>query len=158
MSRRGRSKNRKKEKSEKWYYDASSLLHENAYDEIINQTPPRKSVVSHLALGETYARLHNEKKTGAAEAFAQLIEKAGRFIEIQHHQGIDKIFKQVRSEFPALSLTDAIHLSTAIRNSCCILKSEDRDLCGLSPKRLKNFIVSTSNLKSFAILKVRGRR
>lgn len=120
----------------RWYYDACALEGEGTIYEIVNtRRYPKESVLSHLSLGEAYGNcfLGGKEKS---EAFIELIEKLRRHITIIKNDGIDNQFEEVKAKIPALSITDAIHLATALKNDCSLIRTIDRDLYGIEKNKV----------------------
>ena len=151
------------ENAPRHYYDACTLEQRMAYTEIINRKNPNFSVISHLSLGEAYG---NEFAKGevASRAFTNLIEKMRDYFHLAGNDGVDAILLKVKEYFPRLSITDAIHLSTAIKNQCLAFRTADLDLYGLDDKKVKklasefelpNFCISKMDNKSFKAKKGR---
>lgn len=143
---------------EKWYYDSNTLDKLESYREIINKNNPHQSLISHLSVGEAYAN-SILKGEAAAETFLELFSKMrqSKFIEIVKNDGSDGLFDDIRDTFKRLSVTDALHLATAIENGCCILRTGDIDLYGLDEDDNKNKLKILSKqygLARFAITKV----
>ncbi|MBX4198321.1 PIN domain-containing protein [Candidatus Parcubacteria bacterium] len=139
-----------KEKTrERWYYDSNTLDNQVTYKEIIDKNHPIEVVISHLAIGEAYGNaLHKSEE--AAEILIDILNKIKRYIKIVQNDGPDRIFNDVRDTFDRLTVTDALHLATAIENDCCILRSCDPDLCGLDGPKLKG-LINRNGLDRFTI-------
>jgi len=127
----------KKEPSEKWYYDACTLDDKlNTYAEIINYG--HKSYTSHLAIGEACANcLLKAGKTRDYELldlFIDLLKKLRNLgvLEIVGNDGVDVLLSKINEILPAFSITDSIHLATALREQCCIFRTTDKDFIGLT--------------------------
>ena len=126
------------ENERRWYYDACSLEYKSCYGEILSNNRHHKirAIASHLSLGEAYANCRI-KGGEQANAFIELMTQLGNLLNIVENDGIDRIFAKIREGFPALSITDAIHLATAIAYKCEVMKTEDPDLCGLPKKKVQ---------------------
>ena len=135
---------------EKWYYDACTLDLSETYAELINKKHPKECYVSHLALGEAYANCHL-KGRDIAEAFVELIEKMRGYITITKNDGIDRLFNEVREAVPALSITDAIHVATALKNGCNVVRTLDRDVWGIDKKTLAE-LAAKSGMPHFSVV------
>lgn len=151
------------DKREKWYYDACALDSGlETYSEIINKNHPIKPIVSHLSLGEAYGNCHGRiKSKEASEAFIDLINrlKALNKLNIVGNDGINDIFDEIRNDIPHLSITDLMHLATAIKNKCNIFRTIDDDFINLSDinkKKIKE-IAEKSYTPNFVIRRV-GRK
>ena len=131
----------KKKKVQKWYYDACALDDDkDTYKEVFRgKKKGIVAVASNLSIGEAYGNSYKKKGQEAAEAFIDLIGRLNKIkaFEIVNHTGIDKKFKQVRSA-TRLSITDAMHLATAMSNECCNLITADSDLYDLPKESLKD--------------------
>lgn len=144
---------------ERWYYDACALDEgKNTYAEIINKNFPKTALISYLSLGEAYGNCYKKSKT-KAEALLELIEKLRNYIEIVDNDGIEDIFEEIQDEFDTnrLSITDSIHLATAIFHKCDILRTADRDLYGLDPRKILK-LSENFDLKRFKITKIGIKR
>jgi len=116
----------------RWYYDACTLdRSKSSYAEMFNNRHRPRAVISHLSFGEAYANSHL-KGPEQADAFVKLMNSLSQYIEVVGNDGCDLIFSRVREIFPRLSLTDAIHIATAIGNHCVIIRTTDQDMHGLS--------------------------
>lgn len=122
----------------RWYYDACILEgRKSDFCEIFRSNNPVVPVFSHLALGEAFANAY-QKGLEPLNAFVFLIESLRSFIEVVQNDGSSKLLEDVKENFE-LSNTDALHLATAIQNSCVCIKTNDRDFKGLKPKELCDF-------------------
>jgi hypothetical protein len=132
---------KKDEIVEKWYYDANSLDDgKGVYGEILNKHP-KKTIISHLAIGEAYGNCLGDGKE-KSEAFIRLMDslmkiKDRKIIQIVGNDGINVQLDKVREKMDRLSITDAIHLATALKHGCCMFKTSDRDLKGLNDPLVK---------------------
>ena len=132
MPKKSREKALKKAEAKKecWYYDACALNATASVKEITNGK--MVSILSHLAVGEAVS---NEYRKGLerGRTFVEILElmtEAANMKYVGHDEGaVTRYFYDVRDEFPALSLTDAIHVATAIKHKCKVLKTSDGDLC-----------------------------
>ena len=129
------SKNNKKhEIAVKWYYDANALdSGKGFYREIINSRP-KETLISHLAIGEAYGNCLGKGKEEAM-AFTELMDKIrglfGKYnIKIIGNDDIEKQLDIVRGKIKRISITDAVHLATALKYKCCMFRTSDRDLYG----------------------------
>lgn len=124
----------------KWYYDSNALDSESGvYREIINlKDYSTVAVTSHLALGEA---LGNTLKKGEEKfnAFVELIRTLKDVLLVLGHDDINGLFQDVRACYTALSITDSIHLATAIKEQCTQFKTSDNDFLGLKDEGLKQF-------------------
>lgn len=127
-----------KKVNERFYYDACTLDYDKkTFDEIINKNKKFniKSLVSHLSLGEAYGNC-KRKGLNVENSFTDLVAKLGNYLTVVCNDGIEKEFKKVKEMFPTLSITDAIHVATAIKYECSVLRTTDRDLFGLPSKKV----------------------
>lgn len=121
---------------ERWYYDACVLdKNKSAYAEMFNRTPTIQPIISHLSFGEAFANSYM-KGQEKLDAFVSLITNLKTYIKVVQNDGSEKVLQEVRATFPALSITDAIHMATALENNCICIKTTDRDFCGLNSKKL----------------------
>lgn len=133
------------------YYDACALDSDKyLYSEIIS-TRGFRGIASHLSLGEAYGNCFTKTKR-ARESFAVLIEKLveNKFLSIVGNDSVDAVLKLVRETFPALSVTDAVHLATALKKGCSVFKTGDRDFCGLN-KHAVNELGKKYSIEAFRI-------
>ncbi len=139
MSRGRKSYSKPNKKIErKWYYDACTLDLKSTYPEIVNNKKKRSisAVVSHLALGEATGNCHY-KGEEKYSAFLDLIYKTLPFVQVVGHDGIGKQMKKVREIFPALAITDCVHLATALKGRCELMRTTDSDLHKLNKAEVK---------------------
>lgn len=145
---------------EKWYYDACTLDQKNCYYDIVNKKPPKKAVISHLALGEAYGNCHVKKKNpiGAISALAGLIEKLrlGNYIKIVGNDNVDKELKFIKESSLRLSITDSVHLATAVKERCCVVVSTDSDFLRAPKKKLFK-LKENFSLSKLVIIKMHDR-
>jgi len=148
----------KSNSSQKWYYDACALDNDkNTYKEVFNNNKRRsiESLAGNLSIGEAYGNSYRKKGKEAADSFINLIKalnKIGAF-KIVDHCDIKNLFSEIIARFPRLEMTDAIHLSTAIRNGCCNLRTVDSDLYNLPSKEVRELAIKF-NAPNFAITKI----
>ncbi len=127
--------------------------------EIINGRHSIKPVLSHLSLGEAFGNcfLKGKEKAGA---FIGLIEKLRDYISIIENDGIDNQFEEVKNQVPALSalsITDAIHVATALKNGCSVLRTFDRDLYGIAKCKVRN-LGNKFDIPEFSISKMNSEK
>ena len=93
------------------------------------------AILSHLSLGEAYgvSLLKGKKKL---ECFIELIDRISDYIKIVGNDNINKEFEAVNDEIPRLSITDAIHIATAIKYKCKSIRILDRDFKGINKKKI----------------------
>jgi len=128
----------------KWYYDAC-VLDELWFSDIMNEGTnrhcPKMIVLSHLALGEAFGNIYNKKKPEALLAFTDFINSLKKAAHVSvvgnDDDNYPSLFDQIRGDVSELSITDAIHVATAIKEECCNIISNDRDINGLSDFKLK---------------------
>ena len=139
---------------EKWYYDACTLDTHQAYTEILNHDRSKiRSIIGHLSWGEALGNCYIKGK----DKYEALNELIGRFISlvvIVGHDDTEDILRRIREEFPRLSITDALHFATAIKQGCQNLRTMDRDLYGLDKEQIKK-IASEFGLENFYITRLR---
>ena len=146
---------KKKKSLEYYYYDACALEGEEALSEIINKRIPN-AILSHLSLGEAYG-VSLSKGKEKSECFIELIDRISNYIKIVGNDNIDNVFEVVRDEIPRLSITDAIHVATAIKYKCRTLRTLDKDLKGKDGKKIlqlgNRFNISTFSISSIPLKK-----
>lgn len=136
--------------TERWYYDACVLDYDKGvYGEITSKKNPKEVLLSHLALGEAYGNCYS-KGEDTTKAFLELMRIIKKHIKVVGNDGIDKVFNDVRTTFPALAICDSIHLATAIKNQCNILRTVDPDFCGLDPSKVRE-LAQKFGLQNFSI-------
>lgn len=155
---KGKVKNRsRKNKTSmpKWYYDACVLRSENRniIDEIRGKSKTKEILISYLTLGEAYGSCCNDGKK-FEEYFKELFEKIRRFIIIVNNDISKKLFDEIRDENKRIRIADAVHLATAIKNKCEGLRTEDRDLYGLSKNKIQK-LGKKYGISNFAIIEKR---
>lgn len=137
---------------EHWYYDACMLdKGKSQYAELFNSPYPVQAIISHLTLGEAFANSYL-KGSNQLDAFVELIKSLGKYITIVQYDGSTKTLNTVQESFPALSITDAMHMATALDNRCVCIKTIDPDFCGLSRPKL-NELGNKYGLEHFSISK-----
>jgi predicted nucleic acid-binding protein len=118
----------------KWYYDACALEGEKVYDEMYTNTKFKiYPLVSHLSFGEAYGNVLDKGKKQISD-FNRLISTVKEHcgLKVVGNDGIKSIYNKIQEINSRLSLTDSIHLATAIKNKCEIFKTRDGDLTNLS--------------------------
>lgn len=136
--------------SEYWYYDSCTLdKSKSDYGEMFNRTPPIKPVISFLSIGEAFGNSYL-KGEYQLDAFVDLMKALKPFIKVVENDGSTNTLTRVREVFTALSITDALHIATAIENNCVCVRTTDRDLYGLSKEGLKE-LCEEFNLPSFTV-------
>lgn len=119
---------------------------------MFNKHHPIKAVISHLSFGEAYANAHlkGEKQ---AYAFVRLMCSLSKYITVVGNDGCGSVFEKIRKSFPRLSITDAVHLATAILNRCVVIRTIDPDFIGL-PRRKLNELGNEFGLLHLSIVKM----
>ena len=148
---------------ERWYYDACAIDSEkHIYGEIVSKKNPIKPIISHLALGEAYGNCcyKYKKNYNKIDAFCTLIGSLVELhcVEFIGNDDIDSIFTEIKNNFGRLSITDAIHLSTAIKSECNILRTTDPDLLGIPGKKITDFCEKSFGIKNFKITKIKNKK
>ncbi|MBU6141839.1 hypothetical protein KGO95_01805 [Patescibacteria group bacterium] len=148
---------------EKWYYDACALDNDKrTYGEIFNggKRYKRVALAGNLSIGEAYGSSYRKKGREAADAFLGLLHQLNNIttkdfevFKVIDHKGIDALYLDIKVEFPALGMTDSIHLATAIINKCSILRTADAGLYNLPKDKIKK-IADKYSIPSFAITKM----
>lgn len=92
----------------------------------------------------------------AVHSFVDLILKLQGYLTIVQHDDVVTIFDQVRERFPRLSLSDAVHLATAIKCRCCVFKTSDHDFHGIGSV-IKRFVEEKFSINYFGVLEVKKR-
>jgi predicted nucleic acid-binding protein len=146
---------------ERWYYDACTLDKKNVYFEIINKKRPKEAIISHLSLGEAYGNCHikgKQPRSEALSAFSGFIEelRLGGHITIVGNDDIEDELDDIRDMFKDLSITDAIHLATAIKYKCGVFVTTDHDFLKL-PKNELNKLAERFELDKLVIIKMPDR-
>lgn len=143
------------EPSEKWYYDACTLDSRlETFYEIINKG--HKSITSHLAIGEGYANCllkgNRAYSYEVLDSFIELIKKLKTkgLLEIVGHDEVGPILEKVKDIVPRLSVTDSLHLATALHEQCCIFRTIDKDFDGIT-KPISEKLAYESGMARFAV-------
>ena len=138
----------------RYYYDACALDYDKSIlGEIIkNNKFNIKSVVSHLALGEAYANC-KLKSEEIEDSFTDLIRSMGSYLTIVHNDGVEGEILKVKEIFPALSITDSMHLAAALKHKCSVLRTRDRDFFGQDSEKLKE-IGNHFGITNFCVSKI----
>ncbi|MFH1392440.1 MAG: PIN domain-containing protein [bacterium] len=89
-----------------------------------------------LALGEAYANSYIKKDEEKLRAFLCLMDLLRGRISIISNDYAEEEFEKAKEKFPRLSISDALHIATAIKHSCSIFKTADRDIYGLNPCKI----------------------
>ena len=146
------------EKNDKsFYYDACTLDYDKkTFDEIINKNKKFniKSLVSHLSLGEAYGSSKHKGKD-VESSFTDLVAKLGDYLTVVCNDGIEKELDKVKDIFPALSITDAIHVATALKYKCSVLRTTDKDLFDLPSKKV-NQLGTYFSMPDFSISRMKN--
>ncbi|MGM5488570.1 MAG: PIN domain-containing protein [Nanobdellota archaeon] len=137
------------------YYDACTFESEDTQIEIINNKH-QYSVTSHLSLGEAYGNCI-KKDQEAVSALVEYIEKLGDKLIIVGNDHIEKEIEEIKRSISRISVTDTIHLATAIKNKSCSLRTLDRDLNGLPKKKVKT-LAEKFGIENFSISKVPSKK
>jgi len=129
-----------KEIKTKWYYDACTLdeaIYKDIVIEVTNKHNPKLAVLSYLALGEAYGNLFNKKGQDEMDAFTGFLQllKNKKHIIVVGNDEIDEVLEKIRPFFDRASLTDSIHVATAIVNGCSNVLSGDRDINGIGKEK-----------------------
>ena len=136
-----------KEPAAKWYYDACTLdPNLGTFGEIVNKRAT--AYTSNLALGESFAN-SLRKDPESLESFIDLIKKLRETgIEI-NIVGNDEI-KELCSR---LSLTDSVHLATALREGCCVFRTIDSDFDDVTTDIQKQ-LANKHGMSTFSIVQM----
>jgi len=131
-----------------WYFDACALEEKKRLGSLATACSKGGAivVVSHLSLGEAYGSCvkkdNNDISRGGEgerlRTFNSLIQELcnAEYLCVVSNEDIDEILEKTRDYFK-LSITDAMHLATALKHHCQIVKTTDRDLSGLNASKLK---------------------
>lgn len=142
---------------EKWYYDACTLEGEETYKEIVNNRYHKEAeaVVSHLSLGEAYGNcfFKGEKKLNA---FIDLINSLKGYVRIIGNDHIDEKLIKIK-EILKLSITDAIHIATALNSGCRVLRTTDPDIYKIDKASIQK-IIKEFEIPEFIISKMNGKK
>jgi predicted nucleic acid-binding protein len=145
-------KKKKRREGPKWYCDACVLEKDIIFKEITNNTP-KKPIISHLALGEAYGNCLKKgiRKANSFIEFINLLKKE-KYLNTIGNDNIEKVFNEImNNDEIRMSITDAMHLATAIKNKCCIFKTTDKnDFKGTNKKKIKE-IAKKYDIDDFSI-------
>jgi predicted nucleic acid-binding protein len=152
---------------EKWYYDACALDGRitTAYE--ITSSRSHRSCTSKLAIGEACASEllkcleidpKNELRFERFNVLVDLLKNlAETGLEIIGNDDIDEIVEQVKNLAPRLSMTDAIHVATAVKARCCVLCTIDPDYDEELKKPHCKLLASNMSLEKFAVYTMDSR-
>lgn len=143
---------KKKKHTLRWYYDSCALEESvQIVGEIINKKNPKEVIISHLTLGEA---LGNSLKKGeeVQDSFIKLIKTIRSYIKVVGNDNVEKILDDAYHFF-RLSLTDAIHVATAIKHKCTVLRTSDRDLYGIDKSKIAR-LGKKYGIENFSISKI----
>ncbi|MEK6921841.1 MAG: PIN domain-containing protein [Nanoarchaeota archaeon] len=147
-----------------YYYDACTLDAEVSINQILNlhHNHGANALTSHLAIGEAISNVYHKEKKDPIKAVGEyfnLIEslKQQEKLEVCGNDDVEKVFNDIKTTFPDLSFTDAIHLATAIKNKCQQLHTLDPDLYQLDHKKLKD-LAERHCCYTFNVCDVRTRK
>ena len=143
-----------KEPAAKWYYDACTLdPNLGTFGEIVNKRAT--AYTSNLALGESFAN-SLRKDPESLESFIDLIKKlreTGIEINIVGNDEIEKLISQIKELCPRLSLTDSVHLATALREGCCVFRTIDSDFDDVTTDIQKQ-LANKHGMSTFSIVQM----
>jgi len=144
---------REKKRKERCYYDACALDYDKGtYSYIINERYYVESMASYLSLGEAYGNCY-KKGEEKLKAFTKLMEESRDLIKIISNDYIEEQLEMVRKKFKRLTITDAVHLATALKHRCKIFRTIDPDIYKLDPEKVKE-LAKECNVPKFSIEKV----
>lgn len=146
---------KKKKVLEYYYYDACALEGEKAFAEIINKRIP-SAILSHLSLGEAYGSCLSKSKE-KSDSFLNLINRIKSYIKIVGNDNINGEFDSVINEIPRLSITDAIHVATAIKYGCKNIRTLDSDLFKADKKKISK-LGTKYNIPIFSISSISSKK
>lgn len=141
----------------KWYFDACALDFDidRSVKEMTNKT--YRCYVSHLSLGEAYGNYllktfskPTEEIKEKIAAYTIFMKRLMGHIIIVGNDNVDTIFSDLRRIF-RLSITDAIHLATAVSNGCVIFRTADIRDFGNNRKKISEYVAKQYSLPNFAI-------
>jgi predicted nucleic acid-binding protein len=147
----------------RWYYDANTLdkvLYASIVREVTNRGNPKLAVLSHLALGEAYGNIFVKKGREEIDAFSEFLEllKNKHHIEVVGNDDIEDIFEKISNILPNCSITDTIHIATAIKNECSNILSDDQDINGIEHKKREKIkqIALDNGVDNFCLTRLKG--
>lgn len=140
--------------TEKWYYDACTLdPNLGTFGEIVNKRAI--AYTSNLALGESFAN-SLRKDPESLESFIDLIKKlreTGIEIKIVGNDETEGIISQIKELCSRLSLTDSMHLATALREGCCVFRTIDPDFDDVT-KDMQKQLANQHGMSTFSIVQM----
>ena len=151
MTRKNKPKKSKRKEylttnKHKIYFDACALetkyIYENFYS---NYKHGQRFFVSHLSLGEALGNCKNpEQRQYFLDLFNNLIDNFE--LKVIETDNCDKIFYNLRNRFNRLSITDALHLATAISNKFNEFYTRDGDF-SFNTKLFNDFLKENNYFK-----------
>lgn len=134
------------------YYDACALEGEGVIREIINHGNANQVIISHLALGEAYGNclIKNED---IKNAFIKLVNDLLSFVKIVGNDGAESYLSDTQEIIGRISITDAMHIATALHHRCEVIRTRDRDFCGLDNSKLKE-LGEKYSIPNFAVSEI----
>lgn len=140
----------------KYYYDACALESSSEiYKEIVNGRA-NDHIVSHLSLGEAYGSCLY-KGTEQSEGFIGLITSIKSYIKIVGNDVPEDLLTDIKNDISSLSATDTIHVATAIREGCSVLKTTDNDLLGGGIPKKCNDLGKKYSISNFTVAEAFSR-
>ena len=111
-----------------WYLDANALTSGSAMAICVNAKQHNAlGLVTHLALGEALGNVIDKHGMDKADLLFDLVQRLRADGKIHFHSfdSFASILDEVRKDFDRLSLTDAVHLSSAIGFKCAKFMTSD---------------------------------
>ena len=144
----------REKRTQRCYYDACTLdSSKKTFGEILNKKDGNNCIVSHLAIGEAYANSFTKQKE-VPETFIKLLGQLKPFISIVNHDGIETVLDELLSQKEIrIEAADAVHVATAIKNRCEVLRTLDYGLYNIPNKKIKAF-AERYGLPNFSISKM----
>jgi len=129
--------------SPKIYFDACALESRILYNDFYTNNKYNNSFfVSHLSVGEAFCNCKDSEQRNAFISLFNNLEKDYKLQTIEN-DNCDKIFYNIKNYFDRFSLTDSLHLATAIHYKYDVFYTTDRDY-DINTSKLNRFIKSNN--------------
>lgn len=131
---------KKEKQTQRCYYDACTLDgSKQTFREILNKDDANNCIISHLALGEAYGN-SVQKGDRIADEFLKLVRQLKPYIKIVNHDGIETILGELLQQTDMrVEAADAMHIATAIKYNCEVLRTLDYGMYNMSSSKINAF-------------------
>ena len=104
-----------------------------------NKKDANNCIISHLALGEAYGN-SVQKGDQIADKFLKLVHQLKPYIKIVNHDGTETILSELlRQTDMRIEAADAMHIATAIKHQCEVLRTLDYGMYNMSSTKINAF-------------------